>query len=449
MSLFSPEAEASVRTNRSWGVAGALALAVVFGGFVAVALAASAKPSATLALAAGIALLAALSLALARYETAAGLSMLILGVVFVEPAPPDALLMVVIAVALVTGSLSLSRVPLPILGLLACFVFLNLVSGIFVNNTTRAAFFLMITVYLIGFGVWIPSFVDSARRARILLTPLLVGASVSSVIGVAVLYLNFPGRSLLDFSDHARARGFFKDPNVFGPFCVLCALFLVAELLEPRVLRARRATKLLMLAALALGVIFAASRAAWLNAAVALVVMIVSYALRRGGSRKVAILLVTLAAIGATTTIALAASGSASFLGSRSHEQNYDLQRFAAQRAGLRIVQDYPLGIGPGQFEHDIGYASHSTYVRVLAEQGFMGLFVFLALVLATLGLATRNVFLGRDTFGISSVPLLAGLCGLLANSTFVDTLHWRHTWLVLGLIWAGAMRPAAAASPG
>jgi len=164
MSLLSPEA--SVRTNRSWGVAGALALAVVFGGFVAVALAASVKPSATLAVAAGIALLAALSLALARYETAAGLSMLILGVVFVEPAPPDALLMVVIAVALVTGSLSLSRVPLPILGLLACFVFLNLVSGIFATNSTRAAFFLMITVYLIGFGVWIPSFVDSARRAR-------------------------------------------------------------------------------------------------------------------------------------------------------------------------------------------------------------------------------------------------------------------------------------------
>ena len=308
--------------------------------------------------------------------------MLILGVVFVEPAPPDALLMVVIAVALVTGSLSLSRVPLPILGLLACFVFLNLVSGIFANNPTRAAFFLMITVYLTGFGVWIPSFVDSARRARILMTPLLVGAAVSSLIGVAVLYLNFPGRSLVDFSDHARARGFFKDPNVFGPFCVLCALFLVAELLEPRVLRTHRATKLLMLASLALGVIFAASRAAWLNAAVALVVMIVSYALRRGGSRKVAILLVTLVAIGATTSIALAASGSAGFLGSRSHEQNYDLQRFAAQRAGIRIVQDYPLGIGPGQFEHDIGYASHSTYVRVLAEQGFMGLFVFLALAL-------------------------------------------------------------------
>jgi O-antigen ligase len=264
------------------------------------------------------------------------------------------------------------------------------------------------------------------------------------VIGVAVLYLNFPGRSLVDFSDHARARGFFKDPNVFGPFCVLCALFLVAELLEPRVLRSRRATKLLMLAALALGVIFAASRAAWLNATVALVVMIVSYALRRGGSRKVATLLVTLTAIGATTTIALAASGSAGFLGSRSHEQHYDLQRFAAQRAGIRIVQDYPLGIGPGQSEHDIGYAPHSTYVRVLAEQGFLGLFVFLALALGTLGLATRNVFLGRDTFGISSVPLLAGLCGLLANSAFVDTLHWRHTWLVFGLIWAGAMRPAA-----
>jgi len=32
----------------------------------------------------------------------------------------------------------------------------------------------------------------------------------------------------------------------------------------------------------------------------------------------------------------------------QANEQTYDLQRFAAQRAGIRIVQDYPLGIGPG-----------------------------------------------------------------------------------------------------
>jgi hypothetical protein len=47
----------------------------------------------------------------------------------------------------------------------------------------------------------------------------------------------------------------------------------------------------------------------------------------------------------------------------------------------------------------------------------------------------------GSDTYGISAAALLAAWCGLVANSFFVDTLHWRHLWLVAGLIWAGAMR--------
>ena len=47
---------------------------------------------------------------------------------------------------------------------------------------------------------------------------------------------------------------------------------------------------------------------------------------------------------------------------------------------------------------------------------------------------------LGRDTWGIGSTALLAIWCGLLANSFFIDTLHWRHLWLFAGLIWGGAV---------
>jgi hypothetical protein len=27
-------------------------------------------------------------------------------------------------------------------------------------------------------------------------------------------------------------------------------------------------------------------------------------------------------------------------------------------------------------------------------------------------------------------------------NSFVVDTLHWRHIWVVAAMVWAGAMRP-------
>jgi hypothetical protein len=63
-----------------------------------------------------------------------------------------------------------------------------------------------------------------------------------------------------------------------------------------------------------------------------------------------------------------------------------------------------------------------------------------LALVGLTLSLAVGNAVRGRSTYGIGSATLLAAWCGLLANSAVVDTLHWRHLWVVAALIWTGAM---------
>jgi len=427
---------------------GVIGLAAVLGFAIAVALVTASRPSSTVAVAGGMAALAALGLALARYEAAVALGMLIFGVVFVEPSPPDAIVMIAMAVAIVTGRFSLRRVPLPLLALLGVFIVLNLVSSVFATDPSRAAFFLLITTYLCSFSVWLTGFVESVHRARLILAPLIAGAVATTAFGVAGQFWRLPLSGLVS-SEHLRVRGFFKDPNVFGPFCVFVALFVLSELLEPRLLRARRPLKLAMLAVLALGVLFAYSRAAWLNAAIAIIVMIVAYSLRRGGGRKAAAMLVTLVVLAGVGSVTLAATGSVGFLNSRAHFQSYDVHRFSAQEQGIQLAQRYPLGIGPGQFERTVGIASHNTYVRALAEQGVLGLLVVLGVLLATLGLAARNVVVGRDTFGIASVPLLAGWCGILANGAFVDTIHWRHAWLAAGLIWTGAMRSSVEESQG
>ena len=88
--------------------------------------------------------------------------------------------------------------------------------------------------------------------------------------------------------------------------------------------------------------------------------------------------------------------------------------------------------------------SSHSIYVRVMAEQGPIGLAALIVLLGGTLVLAIRNAIDGRDAFGVGSATLLGAWCGLLANSAFVDTLHWRHLWLLAALIWvASCARPA------
>jgi O-antigen ligase len=134
----------------------------------------------------------------------------------------------------------------------------------------------------------------------------------------------------------------------------------------------------------------------------------------------------------------VAATGSLGFLTERAALQDYDTQRFDTQASGLEVAAEHPLGIGPGQFERISELSAHSTIVRSLAEEGVAGAALILGLLLLTLGFAARNVALGADTYGIGSAALLAAWCGLLANSFFVDTLHWRHLWLVAALVWAG-----------
>jgi O-antigen ligase len=397
----------------------------------------------TLVLAFGFALLGALALAVARYDAAVALGIFLLAAVRIEPAPADLLLFVVIAVALVTGRFDLRRVPLIVVMLLSVFLALNMLASVELIDLGRGVTFFAITLYLAIFGLWLTSYVRSAFRARLVLRAYVAAGVVSAAITVLALVLAFPGHDVLVRGP--RAQGLFKDPNVFGPFLVPAALLLMEETVAPRLLQARRATKLALLSIMTIGILFSFSRAAWLNLLVGAFVMFVVLALRRGGGRRAVTFVV--AAVSAATVLfaALAVTSSFAFLSERARFQTYDVQRFGAQLSGIELAAKYPLGIGPGQFEQVSPISAHSTYVRALSEEGVLGLLVLLALLLLTLAFAARNAIHGRDTYGIGSAALLSAWCGLLANSVFIDTLHWRHLWLLAALIWAGTARPFGA----
>jgi O-antigen ligase len=274
------------------------------------------------------------------------------------------------------------------------------------------------------------------RRARLVLLAYIVAASISAAVACLALVVPFPGAGL--FVSGPRAQGLFKDPNVFGPFLVPAVLLLMEETVAPRLLRFRLSAKLALLSLMTVGVVFSFSRAAWLNLALGLVVLLAIFALRRGNARRVLALVVASLVAGAALIGVLEATGSTAFLSQRAALQDYDAQRFGAQASGIELAEEHPLGLGPGQFERVSEVSAHSTYVRAIAEEGVPGAALLLALVLLTLGFAARNVAAGVDTYGIGSAGLMAAWCGLLANSFFVDTLHWRHLWFVAALIWAG-----------
>jgi hypothetical protein len=420
-------------------VAGASAL-VLFAMATAVVLSRNPLPSSVVA-AFGIALLGTLALALRSYDGAVALGILLTAFVWFEPSPPDLVFGVVIAVALVTGRFTLGRIPLAVSTLLGAFLALNLFASVDVVDANRAAFFFAITLYLAIFALWFGAYVDSTPRARLVVKAYLTAAVLSAVLATLALYVQFPGHNTLVVGP--RAKGLFKDPNVYGAFLVPAALILLEEIVRPRLLRLRAPAKLALVSAVTVGILFSFSRAAWLNAAVGLVVMLAMLALRRGGGRRaIAVVAVVLSAT-AVLFVTVAVTSSVSFIEQRAHFQRYDVKRFGAQLSGVQDAVQYPLGIGPGQFELLSPVSAHSTYVRALAEEGLLGLLLLLALMVLTLFLAVRNAEAGRDTYGIGSAALLAAWCGLLANSVFIDTLHWRHLWLVAALIWAAAARPS------
>jgi O-antigen ligase len=133
--------------------------------------------------------------------------------------------------------------------------------------------------------------------------------------------------------------------------------------------------------------------------------------------------------------------------------QAYDLYgRFAAWNAGLQIFIDSPWGIGPGQFEIVspayeralfsekliLTPSSHNTYLRVLAENGLIG---FIILFIGLLLIFWNSVLAASHSIKHNSMAdaawLYSCLSGILAESVVIDTLHWRHLWIIAGLVLA------------
>jgi O-antigen ligase len=397
-------------------------------------------PTLTIALGGGVPLVLAVTLVIARYDLAVTIGFLLLAVVLVEPSPSDVLFGLAMAVAVVTGRFGLERLPRAAILIVASFLVLNVLSAVDVIDWAAAGRFFLITLYLGMFSLWLAAYVDRPARARRLVCAYLFAAVLSALLGSLALFVHFPGHTVFLGDSADRARALFKDPNVYGPFLIPIALILAEEILNPRLLRLRRSLMLASFLALTLGVVFSYSRAAWLNYAIGLIVLIAVVVLRRPDRRALSLVAVVLVS-GLAIAGAVIGTGSLGFLKERARLQSYDTHRFAAQARGLAAGIHHPFGVGPGQFDVISPVSSHSLYIRALSEQGVLGLLAIVALVMGTLAFGAVNVVRGRDTYGIGAAALFAAWCGLIANSFVVDTLHWRHLWLVAALIWAGAMR--------
>lgn len=392
-----------------------------------------------------IALAVLVFLGLARPATLFAIAFGLLAVVRVEPAPVDLAFFLLIVVTVIRMRRRSVQVPAIALVPLLFYAPLSVISMVNAVDWHRAVRFEMITLYLLALALTLPTMFELWGVA-VPIKSYIIAAALSAAMGILALQTHFPGAHLLIYQG-SRVQAFFKDPNVYGPFLVPGVVILLEELARPRLLNWRTRTCALLASVLAVGVVFSYSRAALLNLAVAVIVVAGIYFWRRGGNRFAQRILVAVAVAAIVGFALLLATGSLTFLEARSHLQAYDQNRFATQDAGFREASIHTFGFGPGQADAVLSLATHSTFARAAFEQGFLGLALIIALVLATTARGMALVAGDADLRGLGSAAVFGAWVGVVANSFFIDTLHWRHLWVVAALVWAMPLAEAGSKS--
>ncbi|NJK52297.1 MAG: hypothetical protein HC936_04750 [Leptolyngbyaceae cyanobacterium SU_3_3] len=183
------------------------------------------------------------------------------------------------------------------------------------------------------------------------------------------------------------------------------------------------------------------SRAAWLNYGISISSYIVLRVLTassmrvaiRRSSTYISLLLLLLTVFGA---LLIAQPNTAEFFTQRSVYQAYDDVRFGTQEVALNDALSGFIGIGPGQSEVVYDYATHSSYVRIFVENSWLGLIGFFGFILLTLHHSFWLVLKSKNSNQGLFIVFTSAILGILANSFFIDTVHWRHFWLLLALPW-------------
>ena len=352
----------------------------------------------------------------------------------VEPAPYDVILVVLFVVGLATPLLQFRQYHLAPTAALVVFVLSNIGSMLFATEITKTIEFFTITSYLIvTWAFFVGLFGRFGKRGIEIAWSGYVGAAAVSAAIASLTAVGFFVDAQWFLWGEGRAVGLFKDPNVFGAFLVPPAVYAIMKSDHGK--RVHRLLWLLMFLVLSFGVLLSMSRGAWANYIVALATFfLISLALgRNAGVRPVLKVVLVVVAV---VIYAVSQSELGALLAERVSFQPYDEERFLTQALALQTGLSNPLGIGPGQSEILFQYATHSLYLRILSENGWVGLLAFVCFVLMTAYRAFRGVatitFQHRDEF----VLMVSVLCGALFNSLFIDSLHWRHFWFLLALPW-------------
>jgi O-antigen ligase len=301
-----------------------------------------------------------------------------------------------------------------------------------------------VTFFYIPFAVLLVLLANLEWTSRLALACLGVLVALALVF-VGIGFVEYSTRRLLlnprviasnQFEDYFRVNSLFFDPNIYGRFLAVVMLGVTGVLLWARrrrdtvvaavVLAVSWAGLLLTLSQSSFGALLVglavlgglrwSSRIAWRAAAAALVAAVVFVVAAPGAVRL---------ELGSSKSVDSATSG-----------------RYELMKGGVKLFLDRPLaGWGAGSFplefrRHERAStqratsASHTIPITIAAEQGIVGLGLYLALLVAAL----RRLFTGARSSPVRAVVAAAFAALLFHTLLYAAFLEDPLTWTLLGV---------------
>jgi len=374
------------------------------------------------------------------------LALRLLWLVRIEPPATDLLMAMGIAKAALLGKrVNRVKVGHPV-WFLVVFVLLSVLQIVWSPDIPRAVFYAAITAYtmlVLPMVFWqVNRFFKDENWKEALIFAIDLTAIALLIAGIAAM-VGLAGHFPWLYHTQSRGRAFFKDVNVAGPFVVFGALQLLTWMMVAGRFSVATVSRLAVYTA---AIAFTFSRGALLNYIVGILVIGAVTVIRKRGWRFTLFILLSIG-----FGIYFFPNLINVFGQQRVASINtYDTEgRFAAWKSGFLMFVEQPWGIGPGQFEvvspdyqrryignADITPSAHNMYIRMLAENGVVGIVLYITAVLGVLlGLVrVMKASATGSTCFINATWLLAVLMGILAEGAVIDVLHWRHFGIALGL---------------
>lgn len=362
------------------------------------------------------------------------------GFVFFEPSPYEAILAAAIPAWLFAG-LRVPRAIAPLLLLMIVFV----AGGVLTMTQSQELLpnkqpvFYAVTAFLALTACFYAALVAAEPRwAERIATAYIAAAVATTALGTVGYFRLVPGEM---FTLYGRAAGGFKDPNVFGPFLVFPYVVLVQRALTRPLRQLPRNGALALF--LLFGIFLSFSRAAWGLTLLATAGMALLLFLNEHRAR-IRARYIGLSALGGLAAAALLLAAlsiepvGALFAERAQFVQEYDagrLGRFARHAIGFSMMMEHPLGLGYAEFGKLFGEDEHDIWLKALTAYGWLGFVAFFTIVAWTLIAAVPLLFRSGPLQHLVQAAYAVFL-GHVLIATVIDIDHWRHVYLLIGLIW-------------